>query len=101
VIEKGQEIIVKVKFIGSFHSLSGKGMLKLRLEGPCRVRDVIKTVIEELPKLEPALIDPESENPKTNLLIILNGQEISVLNLFETTVKDGDEVILVPIVHGG
>jgi MoaD family protein len=92
---------VSVRFIGSFHSLSGKGTLELRLGRPCRIRDVIKMIAEELPKLELALIDPESENPKTNLLIIVNGQEMSVLDRFETAIKDGDEMVFVPIVHGG
>jgi MoaD family protein len=101
VIEKGQRMTVRVKFIGSFHSLSGKDTLELRLERPCRIRDVIKMITEELPKLELALIDPGSENPKTNLLIIVNGQEMSVLDHFETAIKDGDEMVLVPIVHGG
>ena len=92
---------VSVKFIGSFRSLSGKDTLELRLERPCQIRDIIKMITEELPELEPALIDPKSESSKTNLLIIVNGQEISVLDGFETSIKDGDEVILVPIVHGG
>jgi MoaD family protein len=92
---------VSVKFIGSFRSLSGKSMLELRFGGSSPIRDVVKMIVEELPKLEPALIDPESENPKTNLLVIVNGREISVLDRFETMIKDGDEVVFVPIVHGG
>jgi len=92
---------VSVRFIGSFHNLSGKSTLELRLEKPCRIRDVIKMITEELPKLELALIDPESENPKANLLIIVNGREMSVLDRFETAIKDGDEMVFVPIVHGG
>jgi MoaD family protein len=92
---------VSVKFIGSFRSLSGKNMLELRLEGSSPIRDVVKMITEELPKLEPALIDPESKNPKTNVLVIVNGKEISVLDRFETIVKDGDEVVFVPIAHGG
>ena len=58
-------------------------------------------IAEELPKLEPALIDTESESPKTNVLVLVNGKEVSVLDRFETMIKDGDEVVFVPIVHGG
>jgi len=92
---------VRVKFTGSFRCLSGKNMLELRLGGSSPLRDVVKMIVEELPKLEPALIDPEFENPKTNLLIIVNGKEMSVLDRFETIIEDGDEVVFVPIVHGG
>ena len=92
---------LSVKFIGSFRSLSGKKVLKLALEDYSPIRDVVKMIVEELPKLEPALIDPESESPKTNMLVLVNGREISVLNRFETMIKNGDELVFIPIVHGG
>jgi molybdopterin converting factor small subunit len=31
----------------------------------------------------------------------VNGKEISVLNGLDTVLKDGDEVVFVPVVHGG
>jgi molybdopterin synthase sulfur carrier subunit len=92
---------VSVKFIGSFRSLSGKSKLKLRLEESSPIREVVKMIVEELPKLELALIDPECEGPKTNILVLVNGKEISVLDSLETMIKDGDEVVFVPVVHGG
>jgi len=101
VIEKSKRMTVNVKFIGSLHSLSGKNSVELRLTRLCRIRDLIQMIAEELPRLGSALIDPKSESPKTNLLIIVNGQEMSVLDGFETSIKDGDEVVLVPVVHGG
>jgi len=94
-------MVVSVKFTGSFRSLSGKSMLELRLCGSSPIRDVVRMIVKELPRLKPALFDSESENPKTNLLIIVNGKEMSVLGRFETMIKDGDEVVLVPVVHGG
>ena len=94
-------MVLTIKFIGSFRSLSRKNTLKLKLEESSPIKDVVKMIVEKLPKLEQALIDPESDSPKTNMLVLVNGKEISVLNRFETLVKDGDEVIFVPIVHGG
>jgi molybdopterin converting factor small subunit len=47
------------------------------------------------------LIDPELENPRPNTLILVNGKEISVLNGLDTMLEDGDEVVFVPVVHGG
>jgi molybdopterin converting factor small subunit len=35
------------------------------------------------------------------MLVLVNGREISVLNGLETRVKDEDEVVFVPVVHGG
>ena len=58
-------------------------------------------MVEESPKLKRALVDPEMEDPRPNTLIIVNGKEISVLNGLETMLKDGDEVVFVPVLHGG
>lgn len=90
-----------VKFIGSFRSISGKDKLMLKSENSTPLRAVIKRIVKEYPKLKRALIDPELQEPKTSMLILVNGKEISVLNGLETTIKDGDEVVFVPVVHGG
>ena len=90
-----------VKFIGSFRSISGKDKLVLKSENSTPLRAVIKRIVKEYPKLKRALIDPELQEPKTSMLILVNGKEISVLNSLETMIKDGDEVVFVPVVHGG
>ena len=92
---------VNVKFIGSFRSLSGKKELELTLQESSPIKEVIKMIVEELPKLGQALIDPDCEGPKTNMLVLVNGKELSVLDRFETMITDGDEVVFVPVVHGG
>lgn len=92
---------VNVKFIGSFRSLSGQEKLALRIQNVATFREIVKKIVKELPKLEQALIDPECESPKTNMLVLVNGKEIGALSGLETTIKDGDEIVFVPVVHGG
>ena len=92
---------VNVKFIGSFRSLSGKNKVELSVEGSSPIREVVKMIVEELPRLLRALIDSECESLKTNMLVLVNGKELSVLECFETMIIDGDEVVFVPVVHGG
>lgn len=92
---------VTVRLIGVFRSISGKSRLTIKIRDTAPVREAIKEIVEELPKLTRALIDPELEDPTPNTLILVNGREISVLNGLETILKDGDEVAFVPVVHGG
>ena len=94
-------MVVNVKFVGSFRSFSGRNALVLRPGGSVSLRALVKKLVERVPKLKSALINPESGEPRTNMLVLVNGREISVLNGFETTVNDGDEVVFVPVVHGG
>jgi molybdopterin synthase sulfur carrier subunit len=94
-------MVANVKFIGSFRSVSGKDKLALKLANSAPLRNVVKKIVRELPKLKQALIDPELGEPRMNVLILVNGKEISVLQGLETVIKDGDEVVFVPVLHGG
>jgi MoaD family protein len=92
---------ITVKFIGAFRSISGKSKLLIRAKNTVPLNEVIKRIIEEQPEIKRALIDLELEDPRPNTLILVNGKEIGVLNGLDTMVNNGDEVILVPVVHGG
>ncbi|HDO42088.1 MAG TPA: hypothetical protein ENH03_04220, partial [Candidatus Bathyarchaeota archaeon] len=47
------------------------------------------------------LLDPELKDPRPNTIILVNGKEISVLSGLETEIEDGDEITIIPIIHGG
>jgi molybdopterin synthase sulfur carrier subunit len=94
-------MVVTVRFIGAFRSVSGKSKLSIKFEDTVPLREAVKKIVKELPKLEPALIDPDLEDPRPNALVLVNGKEINVLNGLETILEDGDEVVFVPVIHGG
>jgi len=94
-------MVVIVKFVGAFRGMSGKRKLTFELKETASLKLVVEEIVKKLPKLERILIDPELEDPRPNTLILVNGKEISVLNGLETSIKDGDEIVLVPVVHGG
>lgn len=92
---------ITVRFVGSLRNMIGKGKIKLNIDETKTLRDLIGVIVEEFPEAERTLIDPELGDPRPNALIIVNGMEISALNGLETTLKDGDEVVFVPVSHGG
>jgi len=94
-------MILTVKFVGAFRSISGKSKFTLKFEDIVSLREVVRKIVEELPKLKRVLIDLELEDPRPNTLMLVNGKEVSVLNGLDTVLKDGDEVVFVPVVHGG
>jgi len=92
---------VKVRLLGVFRGFSGKSQLSLKVE-QATVRNVIQTLAESLStEARSLLIDAELNDPRPNALILLNGKEINVLKGLETEIKEGDEVTLIPISHGG
>ncbi len=92
---------VTVRLIGSLRASTGKSTFKLKLEKAVSLRKIMTKIVEEEPKLKRVLIDPELDDPRTNALMLVNGREISVLQGLDTKLRDGDELILIPVVHGG
>jgi MoaD family protein len=94
-------IHVEVRLLGVFRGIAGIDRLSLEVESP-NMKKIIKVLAESFPsKARKLLIDPDLDDPRPNALILLNGREISVLNGLGTEVADGDEITLIPVVHGG
>ena len=92
---------VTIRFFGVFRSITGKNKVSIEFEDAIRLQEVIKEIVEGIPRLERTLVDPDLEDPRPNTLILVNGKEISVLNGLETMLKNGDEVIFIPVLHTG
>lgn len=92
---------MNVRLLGVFRGFSEKNRVTLKLEQPT-VKKVIKKLSKSLSvEAKRLLVDPELNDPRPNALILVNGKEISVLNGMETEIKEGDEVTLIPVSHGG
>lgn len=92
---------VNVRLLGVFRGFSGKSRITLKLEQPT-VRKVIQKLTDSLPvEAKRLLVDPELNDLRSNALILVNGKEIGVLKGLETEIKEGDEVTLIPVTHGG
>lgn len=95
------KVTVTARFVGAFRTISGKGTFTVKFGKGVPLREAVRKIVEDLPRLKQALIDPELDDPRPNALILVNGKEISVLNGLETLLKDGDEVVFVPVLHVG
>lgn len=95
-------INVKVKLLGVFRGITGKQQLLIKAEKPASVRAAVQKLADLFsPEFRRALIDPELGDPRPNALILVNGKEISVLEGLETELSEGDELIIIPVSHGG
>lgn len=93
---------VRIRLVGIFRVLSGRGQLVVRLNEPATVGDVVERLVESFPpEFGEALVDPVLGEAWPNALTLVNGREVSVLDGVGTVVGDGDEVVFVPVAHGG
>jgi molybdopterin converting factor small subunit len=95
-------ISVELQLLGVFQRISGETRVHMKLEKPTTLREAIQNLTDSVsPKLKRVLIDSELEDPRPNALVLVNGKEISILQGLETRIDDGDEIILIPVSHGG
>ena len=90
-----------VKFIGAMRHLSGKTQFVLTFQDGISIKELVYKISQEMPELKRIFSDQELNDSRSNSLILVNGREISVLNGYETKLNDGDEIVFVPVVHGG
>ena len=95
------QLALTVKFIGALRHLSGKTHLTLNHQQGSSIKDLVANISQQLPALAHTFSDQTLNDSKSNSLILVNGKEISVLNGYETKLCDGDEIVFVPVVHGG
>jgi molybdopterin synthase sulfur carrier subunit len=92
---------VTLKFLGALRHACGKDTLTLDCPQKISILDLVNTVTVQAPALRRSLLDEQLSEPKPNALILVNGKEISILDGLDTQLGDGDEVVFVPVVHGG
>ena len=93
---------VKVILLGSLKEFSESEVLHLRFDEEPRVEDVVQRLVTSLgPAFEKAFLDPVVHLPTPRALILVKGFEIGVLQGMGTLLKDGDEVVILPVSHGG
>ena len=90
-----------IKFIGALRHLSGKTQFTVSFQEVISIKELVSKIIQEFPELMHTFSDQELNDSRSNSLVLVNGREISVLSGYETKLKDGDEIVFVPVVHGG
>ena len=85
--------MIRLSVLGHIRTALGRSELELGVEE--MTVDRLLTMISSMPHSEDISIHHEST------LVVVNGVEISALSGGKTVVKSGDEVALIPVVHGG
>jgi molybdopterin converting factor small subunit len=98
-------IAVNVKFIGALRHIAGKSKT-ITIGNDCStnftVKDLKQKMIIDIPEIKANIITQQTNDTiKTNALILVNGREISALNGVDTLLDNNDEVVFIPVVHGG
>ena len=94
-------MVLTIKFIGALRHVSDKPQLTVNYEDGMSLKQLMAKILHDAPRLERMFSDQQPDDSRFNALILVNGREISVLRGLETELNDGDEIVFVPVVHGG
>jgi molybdopterin converting factor small subunit len=92
---------IVIRFIGSIRGITDTETLSLQSKGGLSIKELIDKIANEKRDFKRQFIDTNGEVSTGNALILVNGKEISILNGLETAVEDNDDVVFVPVAHGG
>jgi len=92
-----------VKLYGVLKTAANTDGLELDFDGPVSVRQLVSKLVNVIGRteFERYLIDADLEDPRPNALILVSGTEVGALNGIDTMLRDGDEVVFLPVAHGG
>jgi len=94
---------VHVRLYGVLKTAAETERLELAFDSPISIRQLVNKLVSVIarPEFETYLIDADTKDPRPNALILVSGTEIGALNGIDSTLRDGDEVVFLPVAHGG
>ena len=94
---------IPVKLYGVLMTAANAQELELRFDGSVSIRQLVKKLVDTIarPEFETYMIDADTKDPRPNTLILVAGTEIGALSGIDTMLKDGDDVVFLPVAHGG
>lgn len=95
-------ITIKVRSFGVLRKHFGKSSLSLRMESRTTVGEVLHKLSTIFPRdFQRNVTYFDLEDLRPNALVLVNGKEINTLNGLETVLDNNDEIVLIPVSHGG
>jgi MoaD family protein len=94
---------VTVDYLGSIRQTLGlKQAEQVELEGDALVSDLLSALAEKHGEpFKKAVYEPKDLDLKAHYILSVNGLLLNQLSGIKTKLKDGDRVILMPVVTGG
>jgi len=92
---------IKVKFFTSLREITDKKVDKIQLKNPITVEELLNILSDKYGKEFREYIYNKKGKVQDFLSFLVNGKNINVLQGFDTKLKQGDIIAILPPVGGG
>jgi len=80
---------------------AGRRILEEEIDEGATIGTLIRKMASEHPAFRKSIFVPNTEDLSGDISIVLNGRFLDLLDGLETPIKDGDTIILFPVIEGG
>jgi len=94
---------VPVKLIGVLGSAAGNREIMLPVSTTLTVQGLISALLKTVGNkfFRELLVDVGTEDPRSNVIILLNDQDCNIFDGLKTQIEPGTRVTIIPVAHGG
>ena len=94
---------VPVKLIGVLGSAAGNREIVLPAPNVLTVQELISSLLRTVGNkfFRDLLVDAGTEDPRPNVIILLNDQDCNIFDGLKTQIEPGMKVTIIPVAHGG
>jgi sulfur-carrier protein len=92
---------VTVRFFTTLREITGKREDQIELPRPTSLNSLLKQLGKKYGKEYDDYVFDELGDVRGHLQVLINGQSVTALRGLRTTLKDGDQVAILPPVGGG
>ncbi len=94
---------ITVEYLGYLKKIIGNGRKEeIQIHDTALVSDLLSHLSEKYGQpFREAVYEPKSPDVKSNFIVTVNGYLLNQLKGLKTKLKDGDHVMLMPVVSGG
>ncbi len=94
---------VSVKLIGVLGSAAGAREMTFDTHNTMAVQELVSMLLKKVDSrlFRELLVEPGTEDPRANVIILLNDQDCNVYDGLKTRIEPGTRVTIIPVAHGG
>ncbi len=92
---------ITVKFFTTLREITGKREEEVEAFKPITVKELLSRLSEKYGKKFVDYVYDENRKARNYLQFLINGRSATTLQGFETKLKDGDKIAIIPPVGGG
>ena len=93
----------KVRLVGVLATAAGKREVEVNASSNMVVSELIQTLLGQVDnrQFKDFLVDSATNDPRPNVIILLNEQDCNVFEGLETRLDSGTVITIIPVAHGG